>query len=485
MMTGLVLEAPTGFGKSPVAVAVALTLGTSYICTSTKDLQTQYARDFPFVKMAKGKNNFICNVKEDFIRDGIHICGLCVPNNATKCKHTSADYGPCISNPLFRHEHCRYRTFLKDYKVNNKGMREEEVFIDDGAKDSCQINYSEWWYIENLKEELRMWRPCEYYHQLNVALASTHAVLNYPLFFALSFATYDGIPSRDLLILDEVHRLEEEIVKFTEISISKRRWKRYIPDFKIVNYGFDDIESWIEFLIDLDRKMLNLTEDISEELAAEAKTDTEKLRQAINNILLNPEGWIVSEIKEENDEVTNVKLKPLDVSPYCKGVFELCDKTLMMSATILDKDAFFKSLGLAPEEVKFIQVPSDFPLQNRPVYPLNIAYLNRDSLQLQEVQIKIGRAIDNLMTSHRNDKGIIHTTSYKQLDFIKENISQENGCRLWETSPEIQRDEVIAEHVNSIKPTVLISPSLYTGLDLKNDLSRFQIKSSAPNLQLP
>ena len=35
----VLLEAPTGFGKSPVAIAVALTLGSSYICTSTKDLQ--------------------------------------------------------------------------------------------------------------------------------------------------------------------------------------------------------------------------------------------------------------------------------------------------------------------------------------------------------------------------------------------------------------------------------------------------------------
>ncbi|MFZ0513019.1 MAG: hypothetical protein WAM14_15530, partial [Candidatus Nitrosopolaris sp.] len=28
----IVLEAPTGFGKSPVGIAVARTLGTSYIC---------------------------------------------------------------------------------------------------------------------------------------------------------------------------------------------------------------------------------------------------------------------------------------------------------------------------------------------------------------------------------------------------------------------------------------------------------------------
>jgi ATP-dependent DNA helicase DinG len=476
----IVLEAPTGFGKSPVAIAVARTSGTSYICTSTKDLQTQYARDFPFVRIAKGKKNFICNVREDFIRNDTYMCGLCVPNNATECKHTSADYGLCISNPFFKHEHCRYRTSSEDYKINNKGTTEEEVFIDDDAKDSFQKKYSEWWYIENLREEVRIWRPCEYYHQLNVALASTHAILNYPLFLALAFATDDGIPSRDLLILDEVHRLEEEIVKFTGISISKRRWKRYIPDLKIDDYGFDDIEKWVDFLTDLKAKMSDLTQDISEELAIEAKTDTEKLKQAIENIGLNPKNWMVNEIKKENNEVTRVELKPLDVSPYCKDVFEICDKILMMSATILDKDAFCRSLGLAPEEVKFIQVASDFPLQNRPVYPLNIAYLNRDSLQLQEVKIKIARAIDNLMTLHRNDKGIIHTTSYKQLDFIKQNISQENRCRLLETNSEIQRDEVIAEHANSIKATVLISPSLYTGLDLKDDLSRFQIIVKVP-----
>ena len=84
------------------------------------------------------------------------------------------------------------------------------------------------------------------------------------------------------------------------------------------------------------------------------------------------------------------------------------------------------------------------------------------------------------MTLHKNHKGLIHTTSYEQLNFIKENISQTNKRRLLVTDPEIQRDEVIAEHVNSTKPTVLISPSLHTGLDLKDDLSRFQIITKVP-----
>jgi ATP-dependent DNA helicase DinG len=336
----IVLEAPTGFGKSAVAVATALTLGTSYICTSTKDLQTQYARDFPFLKVAKGKNNFICPVKEDFIKNGTYKCGL--DSNNTKCRHTSADYGPCINNESFRHDGCKYRTSERDYRVDNKGTRDEEVFIDEDTIKCYQNKYSQWLHPENLKKELRVWRRCGYYDQLNIALVSSHAMLNYPIFLAY-LTNRKGLPARSLLVLDEAHRLEEEVVKFTGISISKRRWKRYISDLKIFDYGFDDIEKWIDFLTDLKEKMLHLTEDMSEELAVEAIRDIEKLKGAIDNICSNPKNWIVNEIKKENNEVTKVELKPLDVSPYSKDVFEKCTKTLMMSATILDKDAFCKS----------------------------------------------------------------------------------------------------------------------------------------------
>jgi ATP-dependent DNA helicase DinG len=84
------------------------------------------------------------------------------------------------------------------------------------------------------------------------------------------------------------------------------------------------------------------------------------------------------------------------------------------------------------------------------------------------------------MYTHKNDKGIIHTTSYEQLNFIKENLSKENARRLLLTDPEIQRDEIIFQHASTSKPTVLISPSLHTGLDLNDELSRFQIITKVP-----
>jgi Rad3-related DNA helicase len=56
-----------------------------------------------------------------------------------------------------------------------------------------------------------------------------------------------SLPERELLVLDERHLLETEIVKFRGLSISKRRWKRYINDLKIVDYGYNVIEKWIDF----------------------------------------------------------------------------------------------------------------------------------------------------------------------------------------------------------------------------------------------
>src|SRR5918912_2564278 len=103
------LEAPTGFGKTPVAITLALYLGSSHICTATKDIQSQYRRDFPFVVEVKGRSNFPCIVKEDMGLD------------------ENCDYGPCFKDEDYD---CSYKTRLIDYKVEAKGTGQELVRIE-------------------------------------------------------------------------------------------------------------------------------------------------------------------------------------------------------------------------------------------------------------------------------------------------------------------------------------------------------------------
>ncbi len=47
-----------------------------------------------------------------------------------------------------------------------------------------------------------------------------------------------------------------------------------------------------------------------------------------------------------------------------------------------------------------------------------------------------------------------------------------------------RREEILEQHMLLNKPTVLISPSLWVGIDLKDDLSRFQIVAKTPYLSL-
>jgi Rad3-related DNA helicase len=131
--------------------------------------------------------------------------------------------------------------------------------------------------------------------------------------------------------------------------------------------------------------------------------------------------------------------------------------------------------------VKFIEVGSDFPVANRPVYKLNTAYLNYNSLQIESIQCRLVNAIDKIMGRHADDKGIIHTTSYAQVRFIERFLSTKNRIRLISTDSEVPREEIIAKHwLESNKRSVLISPSLHTGLDLKDSQSRFQIIVKIP-----
>ena len=42
------------------------------------------------------------------------------------------------------------------------------------------------------------------------------------------------------------------------------------------------------------------------------------------------------------------------------------------------------------------------------------------------------------------------------------------------------RDKILEKHINSSEPTVIVTPSMTEGVDLKYELSRFQILCKVP-----
>ena len=460
------LEAPTGFGKSPIAITLAGYLGSSHICTSTKDLQNQYSKDFNFVKEAKGKRNFRCILKEN---EGIH---------------ETCEYGPCQKGDDFD---CIYKTRFSDYKIN--GLRTKFEHVDIGQFEKMK-------YIKKYNQQIRFdnfeWEPCRYFHQKWISTKASHAIYNYKYFLSdLYFSNL--ISKRELLVFDEVHNIESELADFKSFIINSDNITRLFPKVQLPNRNEEEIETWIEFCeyykdtllefmedVEFAKENNSLKEPFTEKNLIDCINRAKNLSFVLTDMKTNKNNWLVTNIdRKSKGLIRKITLTPLDISYYFKEILDVSNYGLFMSATILNKDYLCKITGLSQEEIKFIRVKhSDFPKENRPIHLMNIAWLNSKNI-LDNLPI-IAKTVNNIMSIHKNEKGIIHTTSYFQLEYIKNNINMENFQRLIESGPNTDRIEALKSHSENIKPTVLISPSFYQGLDLKGDLSRFQIIIKIP-----
>jgi Rad3-related DNA helicase len=460
------LEAPTGFGKSPIAITLASYLGSSHICTSTKDLQNQYSKDFNFIKEGKGKRNFPCILKEN---EGVHE--TCV-------------YGPCQKQEDFD---CLYKTRLSDYKINRLGTKFEHIDIGQFEKLKYIKKNNQQIRFENLE-----WEPCRYFHQKWISTKASHAIYNYKYFLSdLYFSNI--ISKRELLVFDEVHNIESEVSNFKSFIINSENITRLFPKLQLPNRKEEEIETWIEFCEYYKETLLDFMEEaelaIENNLLKEPFTEKnlidcinreKNLDYVLTDMKTNKNNWLVTNIdRKSKDLIRKITLTPLDISYYFKEILGVSNYGLFMSATILNKEYLCKITGLSQDEIKFIRVKhSDFPKENRPIHLMNIAWLNSRNI-LDNLPI-IAKTVNNIMSIHKNEKGIIHTTSYFQLEYIKNNLNKENLQRLIESGPNTDRIETLQRHSQNTRPTVLISPSFYQGLDLKDDLSRFQIITKIP-----
>jgi len=85
-------------------------------------------------------------------------------------------------------------------------------------------------------------------------------------------------------------------------------------------------------------------------------------------------------------------------------------------------------------------------------------------------------AIKAILSEHKNVKGIIHTHSYYTANRVKNSI-RDKRLLIHNSN---NRDVILEKHERSKEPTVLISPSMTEGVDLKGDISRFQIICKVP-----
>ena len=96
---------------------------------------------------------------------------------------------------------------------------------------------------------------------------------------------------------------------------------------------------------------------------------------------------------------------------------------------------------------------------------------------------KILSNVQDILTHHAEEKGVIHTHTHELTQYIKDNIKDPTG-RLIYREPGTSNEDILEQHKDTDRHTVLISPSLTYGVDLKDELARFQIILKLPYLPL-
>jgi Rad3-related DNA helicase len=319
---------------------------------------------------------------------------------------------------------------------------------------------------------------CPYYNARNNSLTSKFSALNYNMFLALP----NHVKYRDYIICDEASELEDEIVKQFSATIDIKKLRSFkVKIFPLSSTSPATVRTWINTIrADVTEHTNDLHNNMKKKagLTQSEKGKLQYLKNIHRTLTLIDETWQTCEYVVQIVDRDNIKLTPLKVNTLTNYIFKYADKVLLMSATIIDHKNLAKTLGIT--DYKYIESGSGFDPKKAPIYISQTNKLNHANLQ--KALPSIVKQIDAICAKHKDEKGIIHTHTNSITSFIKNGTTINN--RFLYRDKMYKNEEILKIHEESQNPTVLVSPSLGLGVDLKGDLARFQIIVKAAYLPL-
>lgn len=306
----VVVDAPTGSGKTLLAELVRRVLGVRalYVC-STKSLQDQFVRDFPYARVLKGRANYPTGDHPEQFEE-MDPWGR--PRlTAADCTKRMVDLPACDGCP--------------------PGTRE-------GSQGMHCVN-------------CHPVGACPYEGAKSAALGSDLAVLNTSYFLTEvnavgKFSADQQHPPFGLVIVDEADLLESELMGQVEVRITERMQK----DLGMASPEKKTVEaSWVEWvngeaIPKVTKAMKKLSATSDDVKVVRERQKWERLLGKLRGLEagLGDGGWVFTGYDEGE-----IAFKPVRVDGFGKamlwrhGVRWLC-----MSATVIDPEEFVESLGL-------------------------------------------------------------------------------------------------------------------------------------------
>lgn len=440
--TVVAFQGPTGSGKSAIAMTHARHARAqgqkSYLLSIQKILQDQYWSQWPSpeIEAMKGRSNYECT------------------------------YDPALSKDASRGYCRRVKKSSLIQKCLTMGTVEEAQHLE-------------------LPVEAHL---CPYWAQMQRTIKNPIALFNFHSFLFQQRLGRFG--PRDFMVLDECHQTENVLLQFVEIILSDETLSKFGVRLDLRLTTAKSVIDW------LDRERVEekifealgsaaATEDAAENLSPE---ETDRLRALLERLSMLRKfmaltEWVV-DVTEEPDEgqsplsrTRKLRIRPVFISLFANDlIFSKASKTLAMSATILDPKIWARNLGLSQKNVSYIEAPCTFPVENRPIikeYAGNMSWKT-----LQETLPKLYQVIEKIMERHKGERGIIHAHSERLVRLITENVASPRFVHLglYKTR---DKAALLKDH-SLMKDSVIIASGLHEGIDLHDELARFQVIAKIP-----
>jgi Rad3-related DNA helicase len=438
--TVVALQAPTGSGKSFLAIShareVADRNGKTHLITAQKVLQGQYATDFPppLVEVMKGRSNYTCSYDPYKYKDAAR--GYCRRSKKKGLIQECLKYGSVEAANQF-------------------------ILPADAHK-------------------------CDYWKQLVLSMENPITLYNFHSFLFQQRLGRFG--KRDLLILDECHNTEAILLGFVQIILSDKLLRILGIRLDLTLQDAQAVIAWLgkERVVERIKKALGeeSTEDVPEGLTA---VESDQLKETLDRIAdleryLDMTEWVVDVTEDPTEDDFGDRTRKLRIRPVFIGAFtkemlwSKADRVIAMSATILDAKTWARNLGISQKTLGFVDIPCTFPAKNRPINPEyagNMGWKTFDAT-LPNLYATVSKILDR----HVGQRGIIHGHSERLCRLIRDNVK---NPRIIHLDMFDKRDKTAMLRAHASKPdSVLLASGFHEGVDLKDDLARFQLIAKIP-----
>ena len=502
----VVLNAPTGVGKSIIDMVVAKRMGTGYTTTPLRTLVDQYRDtilrfdedELGWVVMGRGayecyhqKNNE--DIRFNLLSDAERNDEVKIRKHQYRLQSMTADGAPCTEDDP--------KYYVGEGK-GTAGKKKQYVSI-------CPMR-----------------NECPYYKDRDKAMVSQNAVSTFDYFMYGIYSAlkrsetngdelqYDGDEEattwqiRDILTIDEAHSLPNKLVDFFTITVSERTLPGFPRDLllKKIEEIKRNLKSGENFSVKVSNEFgVMLTQYMNlqdhemaylKDLAENSSDDAIEVEYQGNQIPLEDAirkhkkflyklKFVRSSVDSKVEFVyhsddTGIYLKPYSAKAYTETLWGMFDHILLSSATFFDVETYLADLGLEKYSWKLIDVPSSFDSVNGPIMTASNLYLNRKNFDVTTPQVI--KKVDEIIEQHPNERGLVHCFSGTYRSAIMKESQQKERLI---THDSFNRTEILKNFTSTTEGNkVLVSVNMGEGVDLKDDLARFQIIVKAPFLPI-